>query len=234
MQDRMLENVSRLIAIGLMGLGLLVMVIGGVNWQRANEGLEALDAVYAEQNVTLAYDDEGRLLDRGSPEEADAILAMLRDDWKFPVNEGDLDPDDPLVDTPTELMYQHAVISHHVLFGTQEVTLAEDVDYNGETFTAGTYEVAVDGRYWTDFDRLHPLDGQVRELAWEGTVHGLLANLAAGVSADYQAGFAHFAAWRTVLVGLGFALAGGGLFAVASRDPEIVVANSQRERVLTA
>src|SRR5690606_8850508 len=54
------------------------------------------------------------------------------------------------------------------------------VEYNGETFEAGTYEVDVDGKYWTDFDREHPLEGQVREMAWSGTAHGLIGELGVG------------------------------------------------------
>ena len=124
-------------------------------------------------------------------------------------------------------MYQYATITYHVLNGTYEVTLAEDVEYNGEVFEAGTYEVAVDGRYWTDFDRMHPLDGQVRQAAW-GPAHGILASLAAGVNADYQAGFAHFAAWRTMIVGLAIGLAGFGLLTLEtrSRKRELVFADT--------
>lgn len=217
---RLTATPARLLALAVMGLGLVIIAVGAVNWMRANEGLAALDAVYAEQGVELAYDADGNLLDRGTPEGAQAILTMLRDDWRFPVNDADLDPNDTLVDTPTELMYQHAVITYHVLHGTHTVTLDEDVEYDGVVYEAGTYDVDVDGRYWTDFDRRHPLDGQVREMAWTGTAHGLLGELAAGVAADYQAGFAHFAAWRTVLVGLAFALTGAGLFANAGRREE--------------
>ncbi len=206
-----MKNLTRLIALALMGVGVAVMAMGAVTWQKASEGLASLDAVYAAQNVTLAYDDEGQLIDRGSPEEAQAILSLLEDEWQYPVNHADLDPADPLVNTPTELMYQYSAITYHVLHGTHEVTLAEDVEYGGELFPAGTYEVAVDGRYWTDFDRMHPLDGQVREMAWSGTVHGLLGSIAAGVNADYQAGFAHFAGWRTIIIGLAFGLGGVGL-----------------------
>jgi hypothetical protein len=212
-----MKTLTRPIAIAVMALGLVLVAIGAVNMQRANEGLASLQAVYEAQNVTLNYNEDGQLVDRGSTEEAQAILSLLEDDWKYPVNHADLDPADPLVNTPTELMYQYAVIAYHVLNGTHTVTLAEDVEYNGEVFAAGTSEVPVDGRYWTDFDRMHPLDGQVREMAWSGTVHGLLGSIAAGVNADYQAGFAHFAAWRTMIVGLAVLLGGFGLLTVSSR-----------------
>lgn len=216
-----MRSIPRLIAVALMGLGIVIMGIGAVNWQRADEGLTSLDAVYEAQNVTLSYDEDGQLVDRGTTEGADAILALLEDDWQFPVDHGDLDASDPLVNTPTELMYQYATITYHVLHGTQTVTLDEPVEYGGETFDAGTHEVAVDGRYWTDFDRMHPLEGPAREMAWGGA-HGLLASISSGVAADYQAGFAHFAAWRTLLVGFAFALAGAGLFSttLSRKDDE--------------
>jgi hypothetical protein len=38
----------------------------------------------------------------------------------------------------------------------------------------------VDGRYWTDFDRRHPLEGPARSQAWSGTVHGLFGQLGVG------------------------------------------------------
>ena len=60
------------------------------------------------------------------------------------------------------------------------MTRDETVEYNGETFEAGTYDVAVDGRYWTGFDRMHPLEGPAREAAWSGTVHGLFGQLGVG------------------------------------------------------
>jgi hypothetical protein len=77
-------------------------------------------------------------------------------------------------------MYQMAVIAYHTLDSTQVVIIADDVEYNGEVFTAGTYEVSTDGRYWTDFDRQHPLDGPARAQAWTGTVHGLIGELGVG------------------------------------------------------
>ena len=69
-------------------------------------------------------------------------MSLLVDDWKFNVVEGDLDPNDPLVNTATEYMYQMATITYHTLHGTQTIVLAEDVEYNGELFTAGSYAFA--------------------------------------------------------------------------------------------
>jgi hypothetical protein len=77
-------------------------------------------------------------------------------------------------------MYQMATISYHVLHGTQTVVLEQDEEYDGELFKAGTYEFDVDGKYWTDFDREHPIEGVAREQAWSGTAHGLIGELGVG------------------------------------------------------
>lgn len=170
----------RTLGIVLMVMGLGLVAAGGVAFFKVQAGYDSLQAFSAEQNVTLAYNEDGQLTDRGTTEGAAAIMALLTEDWKYPVVESDLDPNDPLVDTATEYMYQMATITYHTLHGTQMVTLTEDATFNGEVFAAGTYEVAVDGRYWTDFDRSHPLEGPARGLAWSGTAHGLIAELGVG------------------------------------------------------
>lgn len=223
-----MKNLTRLISYGVIALALVVMAVGVVNLQKANEGLRSLDAVYKAQNVELSYNEDGQLVDRGATEGADAIKSLMLDDWAFPVNEADLDPNDPLVNTPSELMYQYATVSYHVLHGTQTIVLEEDVEYNGEVFEAGTHEFDIDGRYWTGFDRQHPLEGPARDMAWSGA-HGILASISSGMAADYQAGFAHFAAWRTMLVGLAIGLGGVGLF-FASRKEEQAQETAIRER----
>ena len=50
-------------------------------------------------------------------------MSLLKDDWQYPVVDGDLDPSDPLVNTATEYMYQMATVTYHVLHGTQTVVL---------------------------------------------------------------------------------------------------------------
>jgi hypothetical protein len=100
-------------------------------------------------------------------------------------------------------MFQMATISYHVLNGTQNVTLTqEDIDaaianeqlaadgtyngvveaYQGQVLEPGTYEVPVDGRYWTGFTRTDLLDGPARDLAWSGTAHALVAELGVGAA----------------------------------------------------
>ena len=170
----------QMLGYALAVIGLVFVVAGGVAFAKVQDGYGSLQAFSQAQNVTLSYNDDGRLVDRGETEGAEAIMALLTEDWAYPVVESDFDPADPLVNTASEYMYQMATITYHVLHGTQTVTLAEDVEYNGEVFAAGEYEVPVDGRYWTDFDRSHPLDGQVREMAWTGTAHGLVGELGVG------------------------------------------------------
>ncbi|MCJ7827147.1 MAG: hypothetical protein MUP36_02770, partial [Demequinaceae bacterium] len=139
-------------------IGLIFIAGGAFTFMKVKAGANSLQAFSAAQDVALGYDEEGQLVDRGSVEGAEAILSLLKDDWKYPVVMSELDPDDPLVNTGTEYMYQMATVAYHTLHGTQKITLTEDVEYNGELFPAGDYDFAVEGRYWTDFDRNHPLE----------------------------------------------------------------------------
>ncbi len=166
------------IVLALMGLGFVVA--GGVAYTKVQDGYGALQSFSEAQNVNLTYNEDGQLVDRGTTEGADAIMTLLTEDWGYPVVMPDLDPADPLVNTASEYMYQMATVGYHVLNGTQTVVLAEDAEFEGETIAAGTYEVPVDGRYWTDFNRENPIDAQVREAAWSGTAHGLFAELGVG------------------------------------------------------
>ncbi|MCZ6663031.1 MAG: hypothetical protein O6951_08935 [Actinobacteria bacterium] len=52
-------------------------------------------------------------------------MTQLTEDWGYPVVESDFDPDDPLVNTASEYMFQMATVGYHVLHGTQTVTLAD-------------------------------------------------------------------------------------------------------------
>lgn len=209
--------VKRLQTLGMVlgGIGVVCLIAGAVAFLRTNEGMGALQDFSSAQNVTLSYDDDGNLIDRGSTEGADAIRTLITEDWGYPLVDGDLDPDDPMVNTASEYMFQMGTIMYHVLNGTQTVVLDEDVEYNGETFAAGSYDVEVDGRYWTAFDRSHPLEGPAREQAWSGTVHGLVGELGVGVvtHTSIQIGYAV----AGLLAGLGVVslLSGLGLFWVS-------------------
>ena len=197
------------IVLAIVGLGFLVG--SGVAYAKVQDGYGSLQAFSEAQNVELSYNEDGELTDRGETEGAEAIMSLLTDDWNYPVVESDLDPNDPLVNTATEYMYQMATISYHVLHGTQTVVLEEDAEYNGESFPAGTYEFDVDGKYWTDFDREHPIEGVAREQAWSGTAHGLIGEL--GVGTVTHSALQMGLALSGLLAGLGltFALLGLGL-----------------------
>ena len=150
---------------------------------RPRKGPRSLSALSAAQNVKLSYNEQGQLVDRGETAGAAAIMALLRDDWKYPVNAADLNPNDPVVNTASEYMYQMATITYHTLHGTQTVVLPEDVTAaDGTVYKAGTYEFAVDGRYWSDFDRTNPIEAAAREQAWTGTAHALIAELGVGTA----------------------------------------------------
>lgn len=201
----------RIVGAAMAAIGLAFVVGGGVAYSMTQEGYDSLQNFSEVQNVTLSYNDEGQLIDRGTTEMADEIYALLTEDWGYPVVDSDLDPNDPLVNTASEYMYQMATVGYHVLNGTQTVTLEEDVEYNGETFEAGTYEFEVDGRYWTGFDRMHPIEGPARSQAWSGTVHGLFGELGVGTVTASTLQLALGVTAIVVGLGLTFLLVGGGL-----------------------
>ena len=195
------------IVLGLIGLGFIAA--GGFSFFKVQEGSASLKAFSAAQNVSLSYNDEGQLVDRGEP--ATAILALLTDDWGYPVVASELDPNDPIVNTASEYMFQMATIAYHTLHGETTVILSEDVEYNGETFAAGEYTFVNDGRYWTDFDRMHPIEGAARGQIWSGTAHALIGELGVGTvtASALQMGLA----LAGLFAGIGFTIlvAGAGL-----------------------
>jgi hypothetical protein len=216
------------IVLALIGLGFLVG--SGVAYAKVQDGKTSLQAFSAAQNVELSYNEDGELTDRGETAGAEAIMQLLTEDWKYPVVESELDPNDPLVNTASEYMYQMATIAFHTLHGTHTVTLDEDVEYNGEVFEAGTYEVDVDNRYWTDFDRMHPIDGQVREMAWTGTAHGLVGELGVGTVTAQALTMGLALAGLLAGLGLTFALLGLGLVWASRAKAAQQVAAAQQTR----
>jgi len=211
----------RTLGIVLVVVGMVFVVAGGVAYGKVQAGYDSLQAFSESQNVTLSYNENGELTDRGTTEGADAILELLTVAWDYPVVDSDLNPDDPLVNTATEYMYQMATITYHTLHGTQTVTLAEDVSYDGEFFAAGTYEVEVDGKYWTDFDRRHPLEGPARGMAWSGTAHGLIGELGVGTVTHSTLQMGLGLSGITAGIGLMTLLAGFGLiWASKAKDVE--------------
>jgi hypothetical protein len=171
----------KIVGIGLVIAGIAFIGVGGYTYYKTNEGASSLQAFSAAQNVKLNYNDQGQLVDRGTTEGSAAIMALLTDDWGYTVNAGELNPNDPVVNTASEYMYQMATIAYHTLHGTQTVVLPETITTDdGTVYEAGTYEVPVDGRYWSAFDRTNPIDAKVREQAWTGTAHALIAELGVG------------------------------------------------------
>jgi hypothetical protein len=171
----------KVVGFGLVLAGLVFAGIGGYTYVKTQEGAHALATFSAAQNVKLSYNDQGQLVDRGEPEGAAAIMGLLTNDWGYAVNAADLNPNDPVVNTASEYMYQMATIAYHTLNGTQTVTLDKTVTAdNGTVYEAGTYEVPVAGRYWSAFDRTNPIDAKVREQAWTGTAHALIGELGVG------------------------------------------------------
>jgi hypothetical protein len=233
-----LKIIGSIIAI----IGVIAVLGGGYGWTQVQAGANALQGFSKAQNVTLTYNADGKLVDRGATEGADAIMALLKDTWGWPVSQGDLNPNDPLVNTGTEYMYQMATIAHHTLDGTTTVTLPAQVQYDGngdkvidptavtytpETlpqgadyvailgqdaiFQPGTYTVPTAGRYYTQFNRLHPLDGPARDLAWSGLVHGLFAELGVGATSFSAIQMGQALALIAVAFGITFVITGLGL-----------------------
>ncbi len=174
---------SRLKVVGAMLaiIGLAFIAGGGYTLYRTNQGAQSLQAFSAAQGVTLSYNDDGQLVDRGETAGAQAIMSLLVNDWGYAVNSGELNPNDPLVNTASEYMYQMATIAYHTLHGTTTVVLDEPVTTDdGTVYAAGSYEFSTDGRYWTAFDRTNPIEAAAREQVWTGTAHALIAELGVG------------------------------------------------------
>jgi len=194
----------KVVGVFLIVAGLAFAGVGGYTFLKTQEGAKALTTFSAAQAVKLNYNDQGQLTDRGKPEEAQKIMSLLQDDWGYTVNAADLNPNDPIVNTATEYMVEMATIAHHTLDGVQKVTLTKDATKaDGTVIPAGTYDVPVNGRYFSQFDRMDPLDGPARDQAWSGTAHALIAELGVGsVTAS------------TLQVGLGIAAIAAALGAV--------------------
>jgi len=198
--------------------GFVFIIGGGYAYLKVAEGERSLQAFSAAQGVELTYNDEGQLVDRGTTEGAQAIMSLLVNDWGYPVNMAELNPADPLVNTGSEYMFQMATVAYHTLHGVQTVVLAEDVEYKGELFKAGTYEFPVDGRYWADFDRQHPIEGPARAQAWTGVAHALIAQLGVGTAtaSSLQMGLG----LAGLFAGIGFTFIIAGLGLVWATRPE--------------
>lgn len=216
--------VGRLRSVGLVlaVLGLVFVAAGGYAFLKTQEGVRSLQAFSAAENVKLSYNADGQLVDRGETAGAVAIMSLLKDDWGYPVAASELDPNDPVANTPTEYMYEMATITYHTLNSTQTVVLPADVTAtDGTVYPAGEYQFAVDGRYWSDFDRTNPIEAAAREQAWTGTAHALIAQLGVGTATA-----------SALQLGLGLAglFAGVGFFALLSGFGLVWATRAEAER----
>lgn len=217
---------SRLTKLGIVIaiFGLAFVAAGGYAFMKVQEGQRSLNSFSAAQNVRLSYNDQGVLIDRGTPEGAQAIMSLLVNDWGYPVQSAELNPNDPVVNTASEYMFQMATVSYHTLNGVQTVVLPEDVTAaDGTVYAAGTYEFPVDGRYWAAFDRSNPIEAKAREQAWTGTAHALIAELGVGTTTASTLQMGLGLAGLFAGVGFTFFLSGIGL-AWAARPETVKVA----------
>src|SRR6478752_7193503 len=170
------------LGLGLVLMGLVFFAAGGYTLYKTQQGNTALQAYSAAQNVKLTYNADGQLADaNGNTEEATAIMSLLTNDWGYTVDKSELNPNDPVVNTASEYMYQMAMITYHTLHGATTVTIPADVVVDGQVVTkAGTYDFQNDGRYWTGFDRTDPIQGAARGEIWTPTALALVGNLGVG------------------------------------------------------
>jgi hypothetical protein len=106
-----------------------------------------------------------------------------------------------------------ATVSYHTLHGTQTVVLDEDFTApDGTVYTAGVpYEIPVDGRYWSEFDRTSPIDAAVRAQAWTGVAHALIGELGVGTATASSLQLGLGVAGGFAGIGIAFIFAGVGL-----------------------
>ncbi len=215
----MTKRLQRL-GIVLAVFGLAFAAVGAFTFIKTQEGYRSLNAFSAAQNVTLAYNEQGQLTSGGTTEEAQGIMGLLTNDWGYPVVASDLNPNDPVVNTGSEYMFQMATVAYHTLHGTQAVVLDKDFTApDGTVYKAGTeYQVPVDGRYWANFDRTNPVDAAVRAQAWTGVAHALIGELGVGTvtASALQMGLG----LAGLFAGVGFVFIFAGLGLVWAARPE--------------
>ncbi len=229
-----MDTQKRMRTLGVM-LGAAGLAVAGAGLlygvPTAMDGLDSAQAMYAAQGVTLGYNENGELVDHGTVEGAQEIMSRLEGEWAYPVNHANFDPDDPLVNTLDELMYQYATITTHVLDGDVKVNLTEEqvpIEYMGVTYTEpGEYKIPA-GKYYAEFDRKNPIEAQLRG-AWNPLALSLLGSLAAGHANQAAGELALATSLGIGGLGLLFAVAGGGLVwlsygseAVKKPEPEAV------------
>ena len=225
----------KILGVMLAVFGLAFVAGGGYAYYKTNQGAQALQAFSDAQNVKLTYNEAGQLTSGGGTEDADKIMGLLTNDWGYTVDKSELNPNDPVVNTASEYMFQMATISYHTLHATTTVTFPADVIVDGAVVTkAGTYDFVNDGKYWTGFNRTNPIEGAAREKVWTGTALALIGQLGVGsvTASTLQVGLGMAA----LMAGLGgiLVLFGLGLVWAASAAAEKVKAPVLRPATTTA
>jgi hypothetical protein len=219
----------KLLGIVLVAIGFAFVAAGAFAFIKTQEGYKSLNAFSAAQNVQLTYEN-GKL--GGGDEETQGIMSLLKNDWGYPVVDGDLNPNDPTVNTATEYMFQMATVAYHTLHATTTVVLTEPAEFNGKTIAAGEYEFVNDGRYWTGFNREDPIEGAARAQIWTPTAHALIGELGVGTATASALQLALALAGLVAGLGATFILVGGGL--VWATRPETVPVPVLRPAVMPA
>ena len=170
------------LGIGLGMMGIVFFAAGGYTLYKTQQGASALQAFSAAQNVKLTYNDQGQLVDAGDTAGARRSCRSWPTTGATRSTSAELNPNDPLVNTASEYMYQMATITYHTLHAATTVTIPEDVVVDGQVVTkAGTYDFQNTGKYWTGFDRTDPIQAAARGQIW--TPHGPRARSASSASA---------------------------------------------------
>ena len=224
----------KILGVVMAVFGLAFLVGGGYAYYKTSQGSQALQAFSAAQNVNLTYNEAGQLTSGGGTEDADKIMSLLTNDWGYTVDKSELNPNDPVVNTASEYMFQMATISYHTLNATTTVTFPEDVIKDGAVIQkAGTYDFVNTGKYWTGFNRTNPIEGAAREKVWTGTALALIGQLGVGsvTASTLQVGLGMAA----LMAGLGgvLVLFGLGLVWAASAATEKVKAPVLRPTTTT-
>jgi hypothetical protein len=209
------------LGIALTVFGLIFLIGAGYAYVKVQDGQRSLNSFSAAQNVRLAYNAQGQLLDHGDAAAAQKIMSLLTVDWGYTTNAADFDPNDPVVNTASEYMYQLATITEHTLSST--VTLPADVkDANGVVVAHAGDKVAVNDRYYADFNFANPVDSTVRGLAWSPLPLSLIGQLGVGAvtASSLQMGLG----LAGLFAGVGFVIIFAGLGLVWATRPETVKA----------
>ena len=207
--------ISRLTKLGvvLAVFGLAFVAAGGYAYLKVQDGQRSLTAFSAAQSVKLSYNEQGQLTDHGDAAAAVAIMDRLTNEWGYTVDKSEFNPNDPIVNTASEYMYQMATISTHVLDMSLQITLPDDYTApDGTVYTAGTpIPFNVDGRYYSQFDRSDAVQAAARGQAWSPTALALVGQLGVGAAtaSSLQLGLGVAAALGGI--GLIFVIAGLGL-----------------------